>query len=149
VIAICATRTGVGKSQTTRYVAKYLKELGKKIAVVRHPMPYDQVLLRQRCQRYEVLEDMDKYDCTIEEREEYELHIQEGNLLFAGVDYEMILREAEKEADGKSSSVSRDVSCRTLLYPLLTLFTFSLCLCLSSSASFPNITSHSLGRRQQ
>jgi len=99
VIAICATRTGVGKSQTTRYVAKYLKQLGKKIAVVRHPMPYDQVLLRQRCQRYEVLEDMDKYDCTIEEREEYELHIEEDNLLFAGVDYEMILREAEKEAD--------------------------------------------------
>lgn len=99
VIAICATRTGVGKSQTTRYVADYLKKMGKKIAVVRHPMPYDQVLLKQRCQRYEVVEDMDKYDCTIEEREEYELHIQEGNLLFAGVDYEMILREAEKEAD--------------------------------------------------
>lgn len=99
VIAICATRTGVGKSQTTRFIADYLKKVGKKIAVVRHPMPYDQVLLRQRCQRYETLEDMDKYDCTIEEREEYELHVEESNLLFAGVDYEMILREAEQEAD--------------------------------------------------
>ena len=99
VIAVCASRTGTGKSQTTRYIAKHLKELGKKVAVVRHPMPYDKVLLRQRCQRYEVIEDMDRYDCTIEEREEYQLHIEEGNLLFAGVDYEMILREAEKEAD--------------------------------------------------
>jgi predicted GTPase len=99
VIAICATRTGTGKSQTTRFVAKYLKEKGKKVAVVRHPMPYDRVLLDQRCQRYETLEDLVKYKCTIEEREEYELHIEEGNLLFAGVDYEMILREAEKAAD--------------------------------------------------
>jgi len=99
VIAICATRTGVGKSQTTRFVAEYLKKAGKKIAVIRHPMPYDQVLLRQRCQRYETIDDMDKYDCTIEEREEYELHIEDGNLLFAGVDYELILRKAEKEAD--------------------------------------------------
>jgi len=99
VIAICATRTGTGKSQTTRYVANYLKKKGKKIAVVRHPMPYDQVLLNQRCQRYEKLDDLEKYKCTIEEREEYELHIEEGNLLFAGVDYEMILHEAEKDAD--------------------------------------------------
>jgi len=99
VIAICATRTGTGKSQTTRFVADYLKKAGKKVAVVRHPMPYDRVLLNQRCQRYEKLEDLVKYSCTIEEREEYELHIEEGNLLFAGVDYEMILREAEKSAD--------------------------------------------------
>jgi predicted GTPase len=99
LIAICATRTGTGKSQTTRFVADYLKKKGKKVAVVRHPMPYDQVLLDQRCQRYEKLEDLVKYKCTIEEREEYELHIEEGNLLFAGVDYEMILREAEKAAD--------------------------------------------------
>ncbi|KAL7528977.1 hypothetical protein ACHAXR_002730 [Thalassiosira sp. AJA248-18] len=99
VIAVCATRTGTGKSQTTRFIADYLKKQGKTVAVVRHPMPYDQVLLNQRCQRYEVLEDLVKYKCTIEEREEYELHIEEGNLLFAGVDYDMILREAEKEAD--------------------------------------------------
>jgi predicted GTPase len=99
IVAICATRTGTGKSQTTRFIADYLKKQGKKIAVVRHPMPYDQVLLNQRCQRYEVLDDLVKYKCTIEEREEYELHIEEGNLLFAGVDYEMILREAEKDAD--------------------------------------------------
>lgn len=99
VVAICATRTGTGKSQTTRYVAQFFKQQGKKIAAVRHPMPYDHVLLDQRCQRYESKVDLEKYRCTIEEREEYELHIEEGNLLFAGVDYEMILREAEKEAD--------------------------------------------------
>lgn len=99
VISICASRTGVGKSQTTRYVAKFFKDKGLKIAVVRHPMPYDKDLNTQRIQRYEKMEDLDKYHCTIEEREEYYKHIQEGNLLFAGVDYEMILREAEKEAD--------------------------------------------------
>ena len=69
VIAVCATRTGTGKSQTTRFIAEYLKKMGKRIAVARHPMPYDQVLLDQRCQRYEVLEDLVKYKCTIEERE--------------------------------------------------------------------------------
>lgn len=99
VVAICATRTGTGKSQTTRAIADYLKKKGKKIVVVRHPMPYDKNLLDQRCQRYEVLEDLVRYKCTIEEREEYELHIEEENLLYAGVDYQMILREAEKEAD--------------------------------------------------
>jgi len=99
VIAVCATRTGTGKSQTTRFIANYLKDHGKKIAVIRHPMPYDKNLLKQRFQRFEVLEDMVKYNCTIEEREEYELHIEEGNLLFAGVDYEMILHEAEQDVD--------------------------------------------------
>jgi predicted GTPase len=99
VIAICATRTGTGKSQTTRFVADYLKNRRMKVAVVRHPMPYDRVLLRQRCQRYETLDDLVTHHCTIEEREEYELHIEAGNLLFAGVDYEMILRQAETEAD--------------------------------------------------
>jgi len=99
VVAICASRTGVGKSQTTRYVANYFKNKGLKVAVVRHPMPYDKDLLSQACQRYEKLEDMDKYHCTIEEREEYFRHIEDGNLLFAGVDYPTILREAEKEAD--------------------------------------------------
>jgi len=99
VVAIVASRTGVGKSQTTRFVANYYKEKGLKIAAVRHPMPYDHDLNFQRCERFETMEDMDKYRCTIEEREEYYRHIEDGNLLFAGVDYEMILREAEKDAD--------------------------------------------------
>jgi predicted GTPase len=99
IVAITASRTGVGKSQSTRYVAKYFKAKGLKVAVVRHPMPYDKNLNSQRCQVYRTMEDMDKYNCTIEEREEYFNHIKEGNLLFAGVDYPMILREAEKEAD--------------------------------------------------
>ena len=98
VIAICAVRTGCGKSQTTRAVCEILKKMGKKVAVARHPMPYGD-LSKQVCQRYAELSDMDKYECTIEEREEYELHIQAGNLLYAGVDYEQILRSAEKEAD--------------------------------------------------
>ncbi len=98
VIAVCAVRTGCGKSQTSRRVSEILKEMGKKVAVLRHPMPYGD-LTKQICQRYETLEDMDKHECTIEEREEYEPHIKAGNLLFAGVDYETILREAEKEAD--------------------------------------------------
>jgi predicted GTPase len=98
VIAICAVRTGVGKSQTTRYVSRILKKLGKKVVAIRHPMPYGD-LAKQACQRYEKYEDLDRYDCTIEEREEYEPHIDSGFIVYAGVDYEMILREAEKEAD--------------------------------------------------
>lgn len=98
VIAVCAVRTGCGKSQTTRCIAAFLKSLGRRVAVVRHPMPYGD-LTKQICQRYAALSDMDKFECTIEEREEYELHIAGGNLLFAGVDYEQILRAAEKEAD--------------------------------------------------
>ncbi|MBN2559686.1 MAG: GTPase [Phycisphaerae bacterium] len=98
VIAVCAVRTGCGKSQTTRKVAEVLKSMGKNVAVVRHPMPYGD-LVRQACQRFAELEDMDRHDCTIEEREEYELHIRNGNLLFAGVDYHQILAAAEKEAD--------------------------------------------------
>jgi predicted GTPase len=99
LVSIVASRTGVGKSQTTRWVANYYKEKGLKIAAIRHPMPYDDDLNFQRCERFESMEDMDKYRCTIEEREEYFRHIEDGNLLFAGVDYEMILREAEKDAD--------------------------------------------------
>ena len=98
VIAICAVRTGVGKSQTTRYVSRILKKLGKKVVAVRHPMPYGD-LARQACQRFETYADLDKHECTIEEREEYEPHIDAGFIVYAGVDYEMILREAEKEAD--------------------------------------------------
>ncbi|MHC5212292.1 MAG: cyclic 2,3-diphosphoglycerate synthase [Planctomycetota bacterium] len=98
VIAVCAVRTGCGKSQTTRYVAEILKSKGKRVAAVRHPMPYGD-LSKQICQRYETLADLDKYECTIEEREEYEPHIVSGTLCFAGVDYERILRQAEQDAD--------------------------------------------------
>jgi predicted GTPase len=98
VVAVCAVRTGCGKSQTTRKVAEVLKSMGKKVAVVRHPMPYGD-LVKQACQRFAELEDLDRHDCTIEEREEYELHILNGNLLFAGVDYHRILAAAEQEAD--------------------------------------------------
>jgi predicted GTPase len=98
VISTVAVRTGCGKSQTTRYIAAILKKLGKRAAVVRHPMPYGN-LVEQRVQKYETLEDLKRYKCTIEEMEEYEPHINEGNVLFAGVDYGDILREAEKCAD--------------------------------------------------
>ncbi len=98
VISILAVRTGCGKSQTTRRVSRILKSLGKKVVAIRHPMPYGD-LNAQRVQRFATLEDMDRYDCTIEEREEYEPHIAMGNVVYAGVDYEAILREAEKEAD--------------------------------------------------
>ena len=98
VIAITAVRTGVGKSQTTRFVSRVLKELGKRVVAIRHPMPYGD-LAKQACQRFETYEDLDRHQCTIEEREEYEPHIDNGFVVYAGVDYEMILREAEKEAD--------------------------------------------------
>jgi predicted GTPase len=98
VIAVCAVRTGCGKSQTARAVVKILKSLGKRVAAIRHPMPYGD-LTKQICQRFASLEDLDRHDCTIEEREEYEPHIAAGNVIFAGVDYAKILSEAEKEAD--------------------------------------------------
>jgi len=98
LIAITAVRTGVGKSQTTRYVSRMLKNLGKRVVAIRHPMPYGD-LAKQACQRFENYEDLDRHQCTIEEREEYEPHIDNGFVVYAGVDYEQILREAEKEAD--------------------------------------------------
>ncbi len=98
VIAVTAVRTGVGKSQTTRYLARILKEMGKKVVAVRHPMPYGD-LAKQAVQRFATYDDLDKHECTIEEREEYEPHIDHGFVVYAGVDYEAILREAEKEAD--------------------------------------------------
>lgn len=98
VIAVCAVRTGCGKSQTTRRVIEILQEAGKKVVAVRHPMPYGN-LVQQRVQRFASLGDLDKYRCTIEEREEYEPHITRGNVIYAGVDYEAILHQAEKEAD--------------------------------------------------
>ena len=97
-VAICAVRTGSGKSQTTRHVAALFREAGKRVAVLRHPMPYGD-LAKQAVQRFERYEDLDEADATIEEREEYEPHLAEGNLVFAGIDYERILRAAEKEAD--------------------------------------------------
>jgi len=97
VISICAVRTGSGKSQTSRKVCSILRKRGFKVVVVRHPMPYGD-LRKQICQRFASYEDLDKYECTIEEREEYEPHIENGIVVYAGVDYERILREAEKEA---------------------------------------------------
>ena len=98
VVAITAVRTGVGKSQTTRYILQQLKDMGKKVVAIRHPMPYGD-LRKQICQRFANYDDLDKHECTIEEREEYEPHIDHGFVVYAGVDYETILREAEKEAD--------------------------------------------------
>jgi len=98
VISICAVRTGSGKSQTTRRVCEILKSMGKKLVVIRHPMPYGD-LRKQKVQRFASYEDMNEHHCTIEEREEYEPHIDMGNIVYAGVDYGAILEEAEKEAD--------------------------------------------------
>ncbi len=98
IIAVCAVRTGCGKSQTTRRVIEVLQGMGKKVVAVRHPMPYGD-LEAQKCQRFATLEDLKKHECTIEEMEEYEPHIAKGVVVYAGVDYETILREAEKEAD--------------------------------------------------
>jgi predicted GTPase len=98
VVSICAVRTGCGKSQTTRKIALLLKEKGRRVVVIRHPMPYGD-LVKQKVQRFATYEDMIVNECTIEEMEEYEPHISNGILVYAGVDYEAILKEAEKEAD--------------------------------------------------
>ncbi|MFC2113815.1 cyclic 2,3-diphosphoglycerate synthase [Bacteroidota bacterium] len=98
VISICASRTGCGKSQTTRRVMEILNARGLKAVAIRHPMPYGD-LVAQKVQRYAEIGDLKKHKCTIEEMEEYEPHITRGNIIYAGVDYEAILREAEKEAD--------------------------------------------------
>ena len=98
VIAVCAVRTGAGKSQTTRAIASILRSKGRRVVAIRHPMPYGD-LEKQAVQRYATYEDLDKHECTIEEREEYEPHIDKGIIVYAGVDYEKILRQAEKEAD--------------------------------------------------
>jgi len=99
VVSVCAVRTGCGKSPTSRRVADLLRRKGISVAVIRHPMPYGSDLSAQRCQRFEKLEDLDRHRCTIEEREEHEAHILAGNVVYAGVDYEQILRQAEHEAD--------------------------------------------------
>lgn len=98
IISVCAVRTGCGKSQTSRKIVQILKSIGKKVVTVRHPMPYGD-LTRQVVQRFASYEDMDRQKCTIEEREEYEPVVRMGAVIYAGIDYEKILREAEKEAD--------------------------------------------------
>jgi predicted GTPase len=98
VISICAVRTGCGKSPVGRLVASELRREGQRVVVVRHPMPYGD-LAAQAVQRFAVMEDLDRHQCTIEEREEYEPHLREGTIVYAGVDYGRILRQAEKEAD--------------------------------------------------
>jgi len=98
VVAVCAVRTGCGKSQTTRHVCDVLQNLGLKVVAVRHPMPYGD-LAKQAVQRFATYADLDKHQCTIEEREEYEPHLDRGIVVYAGVDYEAILRQAEQEAD--------------------------------------------------
>jgi predicted GTPase len=98
VVAVCAVRTGSGKTQTTRAIAELLKEAGKRVVAVRHPMPYGN-LEAQRVQRYATLEDLDLHDTTIEEREEYEPHITTGTIIYAGVDYGQILEQAQAECD--------------------------------------------------
>ncbi len=98
VVSVCAVRTGAGKSTVSRSVSRSLKKLVGRVVVIRHPMPYGN-LSKEVCQRFATYDDMKRYECTIEEREEYEPHIDIGNVVYAGVDYEKILREAEKEAD--------------------------------------------------
>lgn len=98
VVSVCAIRTGCGKSQTSREVMRILQDKGKKVVAVRHPMPYGD-LLRQEVQRFAEYSDLDRHECTIEEREEYEPYIRMGAVVYAGVDYEKILRQAEAEAD--------------------------------------------------
>ncbi len=98
VVSVCAVRTGSGKSQTTRRVSLLLRGMGFKVAAIRHPMPYGD-LVKQEVQRFATYADLDKHQCTIEEREEYEPHIDNGVIVYAGVDYEKILRQAEKEVD--------------------------------------------------
>jgi len=98
VVSVCAVRTGSGKSQTTRRVARILQDMGYTVAAVRHPMPYGD-LAKQAVQRFASYDDLDLHECTIEEREEYEPHIDRGVIVYAGVDYEAILRQAEQEVD--------------------------------------------------
>lgn len=99
LIAVCAVRTGCGKSQVSRKIFEILRNKGLKVASIRHPMPYDPDLTTQIAQRFATYEDLDKYNCTIEEREEYEPYIDMGGVIYAGVDYQKILNQAEKEAD--------------------------------------------------
>lgn len=99
IISVCAVRTGAGKSQTSRTIIEHLMKNGLKVVAIRHPMPYGD-LVAQRVQRFATIDDLKKHECTIEEMEEYEPHIERGNIIYAGVDYEDILRAAENDPDG-------------------------------------------------
>jgi len=98
LISVCASRTGSGKSPTSRWIVSRLRDRGYRVVVIRHPMPYGD-LVRQRVQRFQTMEDMDRHKCTIEEREDYEPHLERGAVVYSGVDYQAILNEAEEEAD--------------------------------------------------
>ena len=98
LISICASRTGSGKSPMSRWLVRTLKEMGYRVVVIRHPMPYGD-LVKQRLQRFETYEDLDLHECTVEEREDYEPHIDNGVIVYSGVDYQDIIDAAEKEAD--------------------------------------------------
>lgn len=98
LISICASRTGSGKSPTSRWIVSRLRDRGYRVVVIRHPMPYGD-LVKQRVQRFQTMEDLDRHQCTIEEREDYEPHLDRGAVVYSGVDYEAILSEVEKEAD--------------------------------------------------
>ena len=112
MVAVCAVRTGCGKSQTTRKVARILRDAGLKVVAVRHPMPYGD-LAEQRVQRFAELADLDRHQCTIEEREEYEPHIVERHVVYAGVDYEAILRAAEQEGGRRRCGTAATTTCRS------------------------------------
>jgi predicted GTPase len=99
LISVCATRTGSGKSQTSRKIIQILMEQGLRVVAIRHPMPYGD-LVKQKVQRFATIEDLERHKCTIEEMEEYEPHIARGNVIYAGVDYEAILKAAENDPDG-------------------------------------------------
>ena len=118
VIGVCATRTGCGKSQTSRRVIELLMEQGLKVVAIRHPMPYGD-LVAQKVQRFATVKDLAKHKCTIEEMEEYEPHVVRGNVIYAGVDYEAILRAAEQDPDGCDVVLwdggNNDTSIRILL----------------------------------
>ena len=108
VIAVGAVRTGCGKSQTSRRIIEILMKKGLKVVAVRHPMPYGD-LVTQRVQRFATLNDLKRYHCTIEEMEEYEPHVVRGNVIYAGVDYEAILRKAEKDPGTVETMISRSI----------------------------------------
>ncbi len=107
VISVCGARTGCGKSQTTRFICEIFKRIGKRVVAVRHPMPYGN-LVAQRVQRFAAIKDLETYQCTIEEMEEYEPHIAAGNVIYAGVDYEAILRAAERDPAGEPDLILWD-----------------------------------------
>ncbi len=107
VISICAARTGCGKSQTTRFIYDIFKKMGKKVVAIRHPMPYGD-LVAQKVQRFAEIKDLEFHKCTIEEMEEYEPHIAAGNVIYSGVDYEAIVREAEKDVAGEPDAILWD-----------------------------------------